>query len=349
MEKFIHNDSSKVFRSDEFNYIFNKKTGKTMIWGKKYVDNPEVAPFPMILDMEITTICKGIGTKYGRNKNSELENNPCTFCYKCNTHNGKYMSFEVAKNIIDKLPKELTQIAFGVDASLIGNPDWYKIFCYARDNGYIPNVTVADIDDDTAKKLADVVGACAVSFYGNKDVCYDSIKSLHNAGLKYINIHCMISKETINNAYELIKDISNDERLKNVYAIVFLSLKRKGRGYKFNCLTQEEFSKLVNTCLSKNINYGFDSCSGQKFLDCVKSTKNQYLEIFCDKCESARMSYYINVDGLGYPCSFSEDIIKPIDILHCNDFINDVWNNPITINFREKSLLNDCNCICYNI
>ena len=345
---FNHPDS-KTFHSNDFNYFFNRKTGWTATWGKTKDDNPDIAPFPMILDMEITTKCYGIGTRFGRNKDSKLNSNPCSFCYKSNINVGKHMPFEIAKTIIDKLPKELTQIAFGVDASLVGNPDWEKIFHYAREKDFIPNVTVADIDDKTAKKLANVVGATAVSYYGNKDICYDSIDALAKAGLKYINIHCMISKETVKNAYDLIEDIGNDERLSKLYAIVFLSLKRKGRGDKFHCLTQEEFTRLVNACNEKGINYGFDSCSGQKFLNSIKGTDKENLRMYCDKCESGRMSYYINVDGFGFPCSFSEGIWKPVDILHCNDFIEDVWNNPITQNFREMSLSNNCNCICYNV
>ena len=71
----------KTYHSDYFNYTFDKSTGKTVTWGKDYDDDPDVAPFPMILDMEITTKCHGIGTKYGRNKDSKLESNPCSFCY----------------------------------------------------------------------------------------------------------------------------------------------------------------------------------------------------------------------------------------------------------------------------
>ena len=342
-------NSLKKFKSNDFNYVFNRNTGFTATWGDTKEHNPEVAPFPMIMDMEITTICHGINTKYGRNKESKLESNPCGFCYKSNTYNGKYMPFETAKTIIDKLPKELTQIAFGTDASLIGNPDWYEIFKYAREKDFIPNVTVADIDDETAEKLASVCGATSVSWYGNKDICYGSVNALSNAGLKYVNIHCMISKETISQAYELISDIGSDERLSGLYAVVFLSLKRKGRGDKFHCLLQDEFTDLVNACEEKHINFGFDSCSGQKFLNSIKGTSRESQAVYCDKCESARMSYYINVDGLGYPCSFSEGIWKPIDVLHCNDFINDVWNNPTTQNFRELSLSNDCNCVCYRV
>ena len=38
----------------------------------------------------------------------------CSFCYKNNTSTGSYMSFEDFKKIFDKLPRALTQIAFGI-------------------------------------------------------------------------------------------------------------------------------------------------------------------------------------------------------------------------------------------
>lgn len=106
-------------------------------------------------------------------------------CYKSNTPNSGYVTpLEEAKKIIDKLPKQCTQIAFGTDAKLESNPEWYEIFKYARESGFIPNVTVADITEEKAKKLASVCGAVAVSRYNDKDICYNSVKYLTDAGMK---------------------------------------------------------------------------------------------------------------------------------------------------------------------
>ena len=68
MMKLVETDKAKAVFSDEFNSIFDKKSGETAYWGATKKQNPECAPFPMILDMEITTSCRGIGTKYGRKK-----------------------------------------------------------------------------------------------------------------------------------------------------------------------------------------------------------------------------------------------------------------------------------------
>ena len=128
MLRLVETDKAKAVFSEDFNSIFDKATGETAYWGSTLEENPDCAPFPMILDMEITTSCRGIGTKYGRRKDSTLESNVCPFCYKANGPSGRHMSLETAQAIFEKLPKGLTQIAFGADASLAGNPDWYQIF-----------------------------------------------------------------------------------------------------------------------------------------------------------------------------------------------------------------------------
>lgn len=74
MNKFIHTDTKKAYFSKDFNYIFNKQDGQTIMWGETYKDNPEVGPFNMIVDFEITERCSGIGN-YG----------PCKFCFPSGT------------------------------------------------------------------------------------------------------------------------------------------------------------------------------------------------------------------------------------------------------------------------
>jgi hypothetical protein len=98
----LENKEIKMCRSEKYNYDFNKKTGYFRRWGKTLADDPDYAPSPEILDMEISTICEGIGS------------GPCKWCYKSNTQVGENMSFEKFQTIFHKLPKNLTQIAFGV-------------------------------------------------------------------------------------------------------------------------------------------------------------------------------------------------------------------------------------------
>ncbi|NQU83286.1 MAG: hypothetical protein HQ536_01100 [Parcubacteria group bacterium] len=92
----------KRFRSEAYNYDFNRQTGFFARWGKTHEDDPERGPFPEILDIEISTICSGPN---GKN---------CKFCYKTNTPKGKNMTIETFKKLFEKFPKKLTQIACGI-------------------------------------------------------------------------------------------------------------------------------------------------------------------------------------------------------------------------------------------
>lgn len=88
------NDTFKVCKGPDYNYFFNKETGFFARWGKEEKDDPAYAPAPEILDIEISTICNGMGT-------------PCKFCYKSNTKNGRHMSFETFKDIFAKTCKHI--------------------------------------------------------------------------------------------------------------------------------------------------------------------------------------------------------------------------------------------------
>ena len=91
----------KKVRSDNYNYDFDTDNGFFARWGATPKDDPCIAPAPEILDIEVSTICHGIGT-------------PCKFCYKSNTGVGENMTFNTFKKIFDNMPSHLTQIAFGI-------------------------------------------------------------------------------------------------------------------------------------------------------------------------------------------------------------------------------------------
>ena len=235
----VETKDTKIFRSSDYNYNFNKKTGFFARWGKTKEDDPLYGPSPEIADIEITTKCMGVGGKL------------CPFCYKSNTPNGKNMSFDTFKKMIDKFPtypqklimiivdsqygfgyspeaiiktkegpkkvkdikkgdildiykKELahnpqivtairtkkkdvpflTQVAFGADSRAESNPDLWKMMDYCREKGIIPNITVAEITDETADKLVSKCGAVAVSRYDDKNICYDAVQKLNKAILR---------------------------------------------------------------------------------------------------------------------------------------------------------------------
>jgi hypothetical protein len=331
---FDNKDEKRVVGED-YNYVFDKNSGFFARWGKTKEDDPKFSPIGgEILDIEITTICNGINGKL------------CQFCYKDNSPCGKNMSFDTFKIIIDKMGKQLTQVAFGADSQATSNPDLWKMANYCREIGIVPNITVANISDEIADKITSVMGACAVSRYDDKNVCYDSIKKLTDRGMKQINCHFMISSNTYDSCIETLNDIKNDNRLAKLNAIVLLSLKKKGRGVKFTSLPQDKYNKIVMFCLDNNINFGMDSCGAKKFLDATHNHPNyENFKIICEPCEATDFSQYIDVDGKYYPCSFCEgveDWKNGIDVVNCHDYLKDIWYNEKVIAFRNR-LNNNCN------
>lgn len=344
--KMFENETTKCLRSETNNFNFNKVTGSMQRWGRTLEEDPKYAPFPEILDIEITEICNGPANKL------------CSFCYKSNSADPtrRNMSFETFKAIIDKMPF-LTQCALGADAQGKTNPDMFKMMHYARSKGIIPNITLADTNKETAMQLAMVAGAVAVSVYKHAgfDVAYNSVKNLADAGQRQINLHHMISNKTINDAYKIIEDIKTDPRLVgNVNAIVFLSLKQKGRGVKFETPTMEEYTALVNHCLNNDVRFGFDSCSAPAFLESVKDhPKFAMLKMNSEDCESTLFSTYVNAAAELYPCSFTEGWVEGgwetgIDVLAADDFVKDVWFHPRVVEFRKSLIKNTDDLGCRN-
>jgi len=326
--KITENEVLKKAESPVYNFIFSKKTGFFARWGKTTKEDPLYAPSAELADIEITTICHGVDGKL------------CPFCYKSNNPNGRNMSFETFKKLFDKFPKLICQIAFGTDSHATSNPDLFKMMKYSRENGVIPNITVSQISEETAVKIAEVCGACSISRYDNKDICYDSVKLLTDRGMNQTNLHFMTSEETYDRAIETLNDILTDKRLEKLNAIVFLSLKKKGRGKKFTCLSEEKFKKLIDFAMENNISIGFDSCSCLKFLKSVRNHPDfKNFEICSEPCESSIFSIYCNVDAKIFPCSFVEEEKnweEGLDILNTNDFTKDIWNHPRMTKFRKK-------------
>lgn len=333
------NEIVKICRSEEYNYNFNKKVGYFERWGAKEEDDPDFAPFgPEILDMEISTVCSGIGS------------GPCKWCYKSNTGVGVNMSFDKFKTIFHKLPKTLTQIAFGI-GDIDSNPDFFKIMEYCRNNDYnevAPNTTINGygLTDEYADQLAKLCGAVSVSMYEPKDVCYDAVKKLTDRGMKQVNIHRLVSHETYDACLEVMADKASDPRLKDLNAIVFLALKPIGDRNNFKKLGTEKYKTLVDYAFENDVRVGFDSCSAPMFLESVKDRPDfKKLEQLSEPCESYLFSFYINVEGKTTPCSFLEKKgYSEIDVAECGDFIKDVWKSKPVEEFRSKLLATTSKC-----
>jgi MoaA/NifB/PqqE/SkfB family radical SAM enzyme len=315
----------KVLASQEIKSTFDKRTGFTMTWGRTKEEDPDLCRFgPLLLDVEISTICD-----FG-----------CGFCYKRATPNGRNMTLPEFQTLLAKMPKTVQQIALGI-GSIDGNPDLFPIMEHIRSEGIVPNITISGrrLDKATADRLAQTCGAVAVSRYKPKDVCYNAVKMLNDAGLVQVNIHALTAMETLDDCFELLEDTQADPRLASLNAIVFLSGKRKGRGTWLTPVPPEKYKELIDTALARDIPIGFDSCSCPKFLAAIRGNEHEdALKMCSEPCESGLFSAYVSVDGIYYPCSFADEAVPGIDLAGVTDFVGEIWNGHQVATWRQRLL-----------
>jgi len=331
----VWDGSLRFMVSKNYNYIFNQDNGVFARWGSKLIEDPDYSPFgPEIMDIEISTICNGI------------DGIPCKFCYKSNSSYGENMSYDIFKKIFHKIPQTLTQIAFGI-GSLNTNPDIWKILGYCRQNYYnivIPNITINgwDLKDHDARSLANICGSVAVSNY-NVETCLSAVHKLHKFGVKQINIHQLIANETFFEALNLLDSIKTKNLANIIHAVVFLSLKQKGRGTSLNPLSQKRFNFLIKKAFKSKLKIGFDSCSALKVSKLLsKSSQNTILRTMVESCEACLFSGYINKLGQFFPCSFIEgknDFNNGINVLKASNFLKDIWFSEKIQKFRQTLIL----------
>jgi hypothetical protein len=320
----------KYCRTPYYNYNFNDSNGYFERWGENKDIDPNYSPIgPEIMDVSISSIChKG-----------------CAFCYRDNKPSGKNMSLENFKVVLSKLPTVM-QVALGI-GDIYSCPDLFGIMQHCRDMGVVPNVTInGRVTKEEAKELVRLAGAVAVSNYDSS--CYDAVDLLTTLGLKQVNIHQLMSEETYSSCVKVLEDAKTDRRLKNLGAIVFLSLKKQGRGKGFHPLAKSKKFDLYKIIQSTGLGYGFDSCGSTHFLEYIKETGQEHLEQFIEPCESTAFSGFINTEGKFFACSFAE-FGEGLDVLNCKDFLQDIWYHPSTVEWRNNLLNCKRSCPIYSI
>lgn len=166
-----------------------------------------------------------------------------------------------------------------------------------------------------------------------------------------VNIHFMLAEETFDRAMEILNDRLTDHRLAKMNAIVFLAYKPKGtnRGEFHTIRDIEKYKKIIAFCAEHNISFGCDSCSAPMVLKAYHDNPlYEKVAPVIEPCEASCFSSYISCHGKFYPCSFTEG--EPgwrdgIDVLSCNSFVSDVWNNPKVEEFRSRLMKSTESCI----
>ena len=338
-----NNNIIKRYTSPGYKYAFNTKNGTFMRWGKTIKTNPEKSLLgPEIADIEISTICHG----------------NCEFCYKGNTENGKNMSIDTYKKVIDILNQNntLTQVALGI-GDVNANKDLEEILKYSRDNNIIPNLTIASndntFDDNIANLLVKYCGAISISNYNygsTKDKMYKLCKAAKdnkdNSTLSAINIHQLICKETYDRVKELFIDIGNNELYKeaatNIVLLTFKNTNDKTSNY--HMISKDEYKELIKLSNQYNLRIGFDSCGCSNFFEVIKEDPNyDYYKSCADSCESSLFSIYVDVSGRFFPCSFIASSKKLVnkemdipDVNNCKDLVSDIWYSKFIQYYRDK-------------
>lgn len=340
--KITVNDKFRIVSSKYYNSTLNLETGFFCRWGRTKDENPIMAPACEILDLEISAgKCLG-----------------CSFCYKGNSDKDeiKYMSFDIFKQVFNKVNTGiLGQCALGI-TSLDANPQTFDIMWYLRSNKVIPNITIngRNIKDQEITELANVCGAVAVSHYNDKD-CFDTIHKLSEARkedkatLQQINIHQILCEEKYEDCVSLLHKIHENPQLHSeLGAIVLLSLKPRGPRNKLMPIQDtEKVMRLMDLAEELKIQIGFDSCSSPSVFKWAEKVGRKKEIIQCaDPCESGLFSWYVNVEGKAYPCSFCEgvgDWRTGIDLLQVSDF-TDIWFHTRIVEWRNKLLNSSQSC-----
>ncbi len=325
------NDKWKWVRSADYNYDFRKSDGLFLRWGKDFKDDPQWSSIgPELLDIELS-------------KNGCP--NGCRYCYKSNTTaEPENMSLDTFKTIIRKIGPQLCQIALGL-TGVQTNPDLIPIMQHCRNVGVVPNYTLSGVDltDEIAEATGRLAGAVAVSYHGDWGLCRNTIERMVKAGVKQVNIHAVTTdKATLVELIHQIKMAQERPDFK-LNALVFLSLKPKGRAARMHNIFDEDLKEVVNLARVLDIGVGFDSCSAHRALAIYGKEQEQYIE----PCESSLFSAFCNVYGMFYPCSFAEgetEFPNGIYIPGQENFRRDVWMSPEVVQWRGNLLKRGRTC-----
>lgn len=310
----------------DYHFLADKETGITFRWGKTLEDNPAFAPVPELADISISNRCtKG-----------------CDYCYRSSMPDGALMTFEDYCDVLESMNSpeygNVFQVALGGGEPL-EHPNFFDIIDETVKRGIVPNFTTNGrlLTEETFERLKGKVGAMAISIAKMEELdAFIKILQRRN-GIK-VNLHYIISRDSIEEAIGIVKGKYND-LLYDVNAFVFLTYKPAGRGGCRNVVrpgrTLNAFLKEIQTP-KISCKIGFYAC----FVPML-SRNTQELDNYVDFCEGGFFSVYVNEKKEVSPCSFSNGK----DSFSLNDYdFYDIWLNKLQP-YRERQT-NHCITTC---
>lgn len=320
---------------NDYHWTFFPDTEKFMRWGKEEKDDPEYSVIgPEHLDIEISSICHGIKGAL------------CKHCYTGNSPDGKNMSLETFKTLFDLVRGNLTTVHFSL-GDLEANPNLGNMLRYVTEYDVVPSVTISGERKDDAA-LYDLVTYCGhidVSCT-QKDLCYNTIARITEIGKSRVNMRLLLSMDTLEDCRNAVYGIKTDVRLRGLNGVKLDWI----RSEKYRPLLDGQLSIFLNTLALKRIPFAVSQCMGDKmrgFLDSNFRDMQPYV-METEPCEAGLFTGYISVDGIFYPCPFTETAgVAGISVLDKNDFVKDVWNGEDNKEWREQLLTIKRTCPLY--
>ena len=333
----------RIKKEKNFISIFNEQTGEYVRSGiiKNGTDtgeDPFMASFPELLDVGIMGHC--LHGQTGLCQKAKIG------CYQDGLHSTKNnMSLADFQHIVEQCQNRTFQFALGG----CGDPDQHEnfpeILQMCKEAGIVPNFTTSGygLTEQLASICKKYCGTVAVSWY-RSTYTKRAIHMLLEAKVK-TNIHYVLSKSTIREALQLLKETAMNTGNgfpSGINAVIFLLHKPVGLGKREEMITlnNKTFQKFITYIDTHTFPYkiGFDSCTVPALLNMTNVNPDSL-----DTCEGGRWSAYITPDMKLLPCSFDNQAQHWSVDLRTHS-IEEAWNSETFDNFRSRFVKSCSSC-----
>ncbi len=306
--------------------LFSRKTG----FFARIEEDGYPEPFwsedgPELLDVAITNYCE----------------HGCDFCYRQSNPDGKHMSIQDVRNVIDQaVDAGVFQIALG-GGNPNQHPQFIEILRLISEAGIVPSYTSNGdgLTDDILIATKKYCGAMALSLYPPYDR-YDELTSIiHAYGIK-LNLHVILKTDTI----DLLSKWMQKPPIwfNNINALIVLNYKPIVASASKMVTDRDRLKKFYTTVSDcKSVKIGFDSCCVPGIVNWMNAN-----HALIESCESARFSAFISEDMKIYPCSFMANTDLYGD-LRTSSLLDNWQKNIAFVNHRERILNNQCKACKY--